>query len=282
MIELPEATTIARQINTELIGKQIADGNRGNSPHKFAFYNRSPEEYAAILPGKTIGEASAVGPMILMPVEPGYTVVLGEGGERINHHSSAATLPKKYQLFLHFNDDSYLTVTVQGWGAAFLMDPLEVANHPYIHFDKPSPLSEAFTPDYFLGLFEALKPEEKSSVKFFMISKPGVLGVGNGCLQDILWYAKIHPRRRAVSLSLPERQALYTATRDTLQKMVAGGGRDGDYDLYDHPGSYRRILHSKAVDEPCPDCGAPIQKAAYLGGAIYFCPRCQVEPKDQK
>jgi formamidopyrimidine-DNA glycosylase len=277
MIELPEAITIARQITTELKGKQIDDGNRGNSPHKFAFTNRSAEEYAAILPGKVVGEASANGSMILMPVEPGYTVVLGEGGERINYHPSAATLPKKYQLFLHFSDDSYLTVTVQGWGATFLMDPLEVANHPYFHFEKPSPLSENFTLEYFQELFETLKPEEKSSVKFFMISKPGVLGIGNGCLQDILWRAKIHPRRRAVSLTLSEQQALYNATRNTLRQMVEAGGRDGDYDLYDRPGGYKRILHSKAVDTPCPVCGAPIQKAAYLGGAIYFCPRCQVE-----
>ena len=93
MIELPEATTIARQITAELKGKRIADGNRGNSPHKFAFYNRPPEEYKAILKDKTIGPATINGPLILVPVEPGYTIILGGGGERILYHCNAAKLP---------------------------------------------------------------------------------------------------------------------------------------------------------------------------------------------
>lgn len=275
MIELPEATTIARQMNAELTGKRITDGNRGNSPHKFAFYNRPPEEYAAILPGKTLGEATVNGPLILLEAEPGYVIILGGGGERIVYHRSSASLPKKYQLFLHFNDDTYLTVTVQGWGAAYLWEADKLDQHPYLNFQKPSPLSDAFTLDYFRSLFAELKADEVCSVKYFMISKPGVLGVGNGCLQDILWQARLHPRRRAVSLSVAEQQALYVAIRTTLQKMVDGGGRDSDYDLYDKPGGYRRILHSKVVGQPCPACSTPIEKAAYLGGAVYFCPQCQ-------
>lgn len=277
MIELPEATTIARQISTELIGKRVADGNRGNSPHKFAFYSdRTPEDYAAILQGKTMGEATVNGPLILASLEPDHMLILGGGGERIVYHRSDATLPKKHQLYLHFTDDTYLTVTVQGWGSAFLLHKSEVARHPFINLRNPSPLSDDFTLGYFHGLFSALEPDDARSCKFFIISKPGVLGMGNGCLQDILWHAKIHPRRRAVDLGEAEQRALYTAIRETLQKMVEGGGRDGDYDLFNRPGGYQRILYSKSVGQPCPECSTPIEKAAYLGGAIYYCPKCQV------
>ncbi len=276
MIEYPEAVTIARQITSELKGKRVADGNRGNSPHKFAFYNHTPEEYAALLPGRTVGEATVNGPLILANLEPEYALILGGGGERILYHRSAATLPKKYQLFLHFNDETYLTVSVQGWGSAFLLKQSEVPTHQFVNLRNPSPLSDGFSPDYFQSLFASLEKDDSRSVKFFMISKPGVLGVGNGCLQDILWRAKIHPRRRAVEVSEIEQRALYTSIRETLQQMVSLGGRDGDNDLYDHPGGYHRIMFSKAVGLPCPACGTPIEKAAYLGGAIYFCPKCQV------
>lgn len=275
MIELPEATTIARQISAELRGKQIADANRGNSPHKFAFYNRPPEEYTALLKGKTIGEATVNGPLILAAVEPDYTLIMGGGGERIVYHLSHASLPKKYQLYLHFTDDTYLTLTVQGWGSAFLVYQSEVPHHQFVNLRKPSPLSAGFTEEYFRGLFAELAPADPRSVKYFMITKPGVLGVGNGCLQDILWHARLHPRRRAEELTEAEQQALYTAIRGTLQEMVAGGGRDGDTDLHNRPGGYRRILHSKVVGQPCPECNTPLEKAAYLGGAVYFCPQCQ-------
>jgi formamidopyrimidine-DNA glycosylase len=275
MIELPEATTIARQMNAELKGKRIADGNRGNSPHKFAFYNHSPEEYAAILKDKTMGEASVNGPLILAALEPGYSLILGGGGERIVYRRSPAELPKKYQLLLHFSDDTYLSVSVQGWGSAFVLTQSEVPHHQFVNLRNPSPLGDGFTLEYFHSLFTALAASDPVSVKFFMISKPGVLGVGNGCLQDILWHAGIHPRRRAAGLSGNEQAALHAAIRSTLKEMVDGGGRDGDFDLYDHPGGYKRILYSKSVGQPCPVCGEPIQKEAYLGGAIYFCPQCQ-------
>lgn len=275
MIELPEATTIARQISAELKGKQILEGTRGNSPHKFAFYNRAPEEYAAILPGKVMGDATVNGPLILAAVDPGYTLILGGGGERIVYHRNLSSLPKKHQLYLHFSDGSFLTVTVQGWGSAFLMENSMVPTHQFVDLRRPAALSPEFSPDYFSGLFVELKPDDPRSLKFFMISKPGVLGVGNGCLQDILWHARLHPRKRAAELSPGQQMDLYHATRDTLQEMIERGGRDGDYDLYDCPGGYKRILHSKTVGTPCRNCGRPIEKAAYLGGAIYFCPRCQ-------
>jgi formamidopyrimidine-DNA glycosylase len=57
--------------------------------------------------------------------------------------------------------------------------------------------------------------------------------------------------------------------------MVAQGGRDGDNDLFNQPGGYKRILHSKAVGSACLHCGTAIEKASYQGGSIYFCPRCQ-------
>ena len=275
MIELPEATTIAGQISAELKGKRIADGNRGNAPHKFAFYNRPAEDYAAILEGKAMGEATVNGWLILASVEPEHALVLGCGGERIIYHESDASLPKKRQLLLHFADDTYLTVTVQGWGAALLLHQSDVPGHRFVNLEKPSPLSDAFTVDYFMGLFAGLGKDDRASVKFFMISEPGILGVGNGCLQDVLWQARVHPRRPAVDLTSAEKRRLYTAIREVLQEMVEGGGRDSDRDLHNRLGGYKRILHSKAVGQPCPRCSAPIEKASYLGGAIYVCPSCR-------
>lgn len=275
MIELPEAQTIARQMSEELEGKRIESAMRGNSPHKFAFYSGTPEEYETLLQGKTLGVVSAHGSHILTSIEPDHLLVLGGGGERILFHRSEKTLPKKHQLLLRFEDGTYLTVTVQGWGAVFLLRREEVADHPHIRFNAVSPLSKAFTYDYFQGLFEEVEAGDKRSVKYFVISEPGVVGVGNGCLQDILYRARIHPKRRVVDIAEEERRALYEAIQGTLQQMTELGGRDSERDLYNQRGGYRRILHSKSRGQPCPECGTPIVKIQYLGGAAYFCPHCQ-------
>jgi len=275
MIELPEAVVISRQISTHLQGKRIASAMRGNSPHKFAFYNRPAEEYASILPGKTVGASEARGSIILTQINPGYILGLGGGGERILLHQNESTLPAKHQLLLQFEDGTYLSMSVQMWGSAQLWDPEQLAADPYAGKVGVSPLGDAFTLDYFLGLFDAIPSDDKRFIKFFMISEPGVWGVGNGYLQDILFRARIHPRRRAAQLSLHERRALYHATRDTLHMATAQNGRDSERDLFNTPGSYARILDSDKVGKPCPQCGEAIEKISLLGGASYYCPQCQ-------
>jgi formamidopyrimidine-DNA glycosylase len=278
MIELPEAITIAGQIDAELQGKQISSGLRGHSPHKFAFTGKnSDEEFAAIVKNKRIGSARADGNVILVDMEPGYVLSLGCGGERILYHSSERTLPKRHQLLVNFQDGTALTVTISGWGELRLLEETELADHPHIRKDAVSPLGEAFTFDYFDGLFEGLPEGKRISAKYFLISEPGVWGIGNGCLQDILYRAKIHPKRQMAELTDQERNALYAAIIDTLEEMLELGGRDSERDLYDKYGRYQRMLHSKVVGQQCRECGTPIEKSQYLGGSVYYCPTCQTE-----
>lgn len=276
MIEYPEAVTIARQVNEALCGKTIAECVRGNAPHKFAFYNRPPEEYAAILEGRTIGTAYDQGSLIYIPAEPDFTLVFGGGGERILWHRDAAALPARHQFLLRFSDETYLTVTVQMWGSAQLYSPSELpVNKNFYGCDMVSPLSPEFDESYFLRLFDGLPAGCKDSIKFFMISKPGVWGVGNGYLQDILFRARLHPRRRALDTSLEERVKLFRATVDTLRAAVEAGGRQSELDLYGWPGGYPKILDSSSAGQPCPECGAVIEKIQFMGGASYYCPVCQ-------
>ena len=46
--------------------------------------------------------------------------------------------------------------------------------------------------------------------------------------------------------------------------------------LFGHRGGYIRLMDNAAVGKPCHECGTKIQKIQYLGGACYFCPKCQV------
>jgi formamidopyrimidine-DNA glycosylase len=275
MIELPEAVIISRQMNQELRGKRVQSGLRGNSPHKFAFYSRSPEEYEAILKDKIVGESVDHGSAILTSMEPDYVLVLGGGGERILLHQNDETLPKKHHLLLRFQDGAYLSVKVQGWGNALLMHKSEATNHPHVGEARVSPLGEAFTYEYFQQLFEELDEQDPRSVKFFIISKPGIWGVGNGYLQDILFRAKIHPKRKVIDITEDESRALFGSIKETLKQAVDLGGRESERDLFNRPGRYEAILSSKTVGQPCPECGTPFEKIHFLGGACYFCTCCQ-------
>ena len=80
MFEISECVVLANRMNDTLQGKTITGGDLGNSPHKFVWYNRSSSEFENLINGKSIGRASAKGRWLLIPVKPGYTLVLGECG----------------------------------------------------------------------------------------------------------------------------------------------------------------------------------------------------------
>jgi formamidopyrimidine-DNA glycosylase len=275
VIELPEAVVLSRQIEHDLSGKQIVNGNQGNASHRFAFYSQTPQPYETILAGKQIGGATYHGSAIMVWLEPDYVLVLGGGGERILHHKSEATFPKKYHLYLQFHDDTWLTATVQGWGNAMLLLKSEASKHPHVGETRVSPLNDAFTLEHLNRLFNALEESDPRSIKYFLISDPGVWGVGNGYLQDILFHAKIHPRRRAVELAHAEIRALHQAIRNTLSQAVDLHGRDTERDMYNQPGGYRCVMDRRSVGQPCSGCGTTIEKIHFLGGACYICPQCQ-------
>jgi formamidopyrimidine-DNA glycosylase len=99
--------------------------------------------------------------------------------------------------------------------------------------------------------------------------------MGNGCLQDILFHARLDPRRKVVDIAGDEQRALYDAIVRTLNQIVDLGGRSSEVDLYGDKGGYVRILDSNTKGTPCPECGTTIEKIQYLGGACYLCPTCQ-------
>jgi formamidopyrimidine-DNA glycosylase len=99
--------------------------------------------------------------------------------------------------------------------------------------------------------------------------------VGNALAQDIMFRARLHPRRDLGDLSEPELRALYDQTVATVREATEAGGRHDERDLFGNPGGYVRMMDAKTAGAPCPRCGTTIEKIQYLGGACYLCPSCQ-------
>ncbi|NDJ78485.1 MAG: hypothetical protein GYB65_19725, partial [Chloroflexi bacterium] len=165
MFELPEYVILARQMNDSLQGKTIQRGQLGNKPHKNVWYNRSHEEFEQLTQGKTVGTAHARGRWLFLPLEPGYVLLLGECGGKIVYHRPHSNVPKTYHLYLAFDDESFLTVATQMWGAMELFEAGEELNRQYVKDMRPTPTDLAFSFDYFCTLLDDLIQEKKRSVK---------------------------------------------------------------------------------------------------------------------
>jgi len=57
MIELPEAVSLAKQLNETVSGKQIKSVMACYTPHKLAWYYGDKAKFTELLVGKTIGKA---------------------------------------------------------------------------------------------------------------------------------------------------------------------------------------------------------------------------------
>jgi formamidopyrimidine-DNA glycosylase len=274
MFELPEYITLAQQMNQTLPGKVIHKGSLGNTPHKFVWYNRTPEEFARLTKAKAVGQARVQGRWLFVPLEPGYVLLLGECGGRILYHPPEARLPQKYHLHLAFDDGSSLTATTQMWGAMELYEQGREQERPYIKDMRPTPIAPTFTADYFSALIDSLAAEKRSA-KALLTQDQLLPGLGNAIAQDILFKARLHPKHAICELNADQRQALYTAILTTVQAVTAQGGRNDEVNLFGEPGGYVRMMDKNAAGKPCPVCGNVVTKMSYLGGACYFCPHCQ-------
>jgi formamidopyrimidine-DNA glycosylase len=273
VIELPEALNLAGQINDTIHGKRVASVIVAQTPHKLAWYYGEPPKYSALLVGKIVEKADAYGGMV--EIKAGNAnILLGEGAGIRFHHKDEPR-PAKHQLLVEFDDHSAVSISIQMYGGmgAFLERELD---NPYYRVakEKPSPFSQAFDKVYFDRLISA-QEVQKLSLKALLATEQRIPGLGNGILQDILFNAKMHPKKKVNTLARTEKEALFSSVKSTISAMAAQGGRDTELDLFGCPGGYKTILCKNTVNKPCPVCGTGIKKEAYMGGSVYYCENCQ-------
>jgi formamidopyrimidine-DNA glycosylase len=274
MIELPEALNLAGQLNDTIHGKRVARVIAVQTPHKLAWYYGEPQKYSDLLVGRTIGKANSYGGLVEIKAE-NANILLGDGAG-IRFHSKGEPRPAKHQLLIEFDDHSAISISIQMYGGigAFLEGELDNIYYK-VAKEKPSPFSPAFDKVYFDRIVSA-QEVQKLSLKALLATEQRIPGLGNGILQDILFNAKMHPKKKVNTLAETDKEVLFNSVKTTVSAMAAEGGRDTEMDLFGCPGGYKTILCKNTVNKPCQVCGTIIKKEAYMGGSVYYCEKCQM------
>lgn len=272
MIELPEAVVLARQCNQSILHKRISGVTVAGSPHRFAWYFGEPQSYLGLLQGQVIAEAVSYGGHVEIPA--GDARMAFSDGVNLRYLGPGERPPAKHQLLLELADGSCLVASVQMYGGLMAFPAGANDNRYYLLArEKPSPLTGAFDEAYFDALFRG--DTAGLSLKAFLATEQRIPGLGNGVLQDILFSAGMHPKKKVGSVSDADRGRLFQAVKLTLAAMVAQGGRDTETGLDGNAGGYRTRLSRNTAAQPCAVCGTPISREAYMGGSIYYCAVCQ-------
>lgn len=101
-------------------------------------------------------------------------------------------------------------------------------------------------------------------------------GIGNAYSDEILHHARLSPMKQTRHLDEAEIEALYTAVREVLQdwcrrlREETGDGFPEKVTAF-RPGM---AVHGR-YREPCPECGARVQRIRYAANECNYCAKCQ-------
>lgn len=112
-----------------------------------------------------------------------------------------------------------------------------------------------------------LLEHRRGAIKAVLINQEVIAGLGNLLADEILWRARINPRRSARDLSDAERRALHTEMRRVLRASLRASRVPS-----------RATWLTAVRDQPashCPRCATPLLRQTIGGRTTVWCPHCQ-------
>ena len=105
-------------------------------------------------------------------------------------------------------------------------------------------------------------------------------GIGNAYSDEILHRAKLSPIAMTGKLRDDETARLFDATRATLSDWTDKLRGEAGNDFPEKVAAFREgmAVHGR-YGQPCPDCGAPVQRIVYADNETNYCARCQTGGK---
>jgi formamidopyrimidine-DNA glycosylase len=105
-------------------------------------------------------------------------------------------------------------------------------------------------------------------------------GIGNAYSDEILHAAKLSPTQLTRNLDDDEIRRLHEATVATLVTWRERLAKDAGGEFPEHVTAFRpeMAVHGRHK-QPCPACGAPVQRIVYAENEANYCARCQTGGK---
>jgi formamidopyrimidine-DNA glycosylase len=267
MPELPDVEVYIEALEKRILGK-VLTGVRLANP----FVLRTVDPRPAELAGRTVTGVRRIGKRIAIGLEGGYFVVvhLMIAG-RFRWLAPGAKVPGKIGLAAFDFADGTLAMTEAG-----------TKRRASIHLLRGEAALRAHDRggvevlDASLGAFREVLARERHTLKRTLTDPRLFSGIGNAYSDEILHRARLSPLKLSTSLDEEESARLYEAARATLLDWIGRlRAKAGD----GFPTEIKAFREGMAVHgrygQPCPECGAPVQRIVYAENETNYCARCQ-------
>jgi formamidopyrimidine-DNA glycosylase len=287
--ELPDLAIVADALHAALARRAIV---RAEAPAPLALRG-TPAELAALV-GQQLRGVRRRGKFILLELERDRLAVNAMLTGRFQLAAPGDKRPPSTAVVLGFGPRSGPPPDQASWtkGAAWL--PHDAAG-AQIRYRDPSQMGKVYlvpagiarpvvgleddqgpdadSPELTLDVWRHRIRRHPGELKSLLRNQAFVAGIGNAYSDEILHAAKLSPMRRRSSLAPEEVDALYAATRMTLDHAI-GVLRERVPPTFERQVRDFLAVHLRG-GEPCPRCGTRLTEISSRSEATTWCRGCQ-------
>lgn len=270
MPELPEVETVRRQLEETVVGRTISQ-----TQVFFPKITRDDNDFARFLVGKSFTRIDRIGKLLIFETTDRESYLLAhlKMTGKFLFRQEGAGYDKHVHLVITFEDGSELLFRdVRKFGYVIRANKEEVVKARSKYGIEP------LTPDYVLENFKKIFLGRKTNIKALLLNQSLIAGLGNIYVDEILFRARVHPSRRANSVTSKEKELLFLSSQEVITGAINKGGTTFiDFAHTDgQSGSYVDDLQVFSREgKPCFRCNALIKKVRVAGRGTHFCPNCQ-------
>ena len=267
MPELPDVELYIGALKPRILEQPLEQLRIGNP-----FIVRTIEPEPAALAGRMVLDVRRMGKRIVFALEGDLFIVLHLMiAGRLRWRQRGAAIPGKVGLAAFDFPTGTAILTEAG-----------SRRQASIHLIRGADIVAAIDPggleiaNATLEEFAARLLEENHTVKRSLTDPHIFSGIGNAYSDEILHAARLSPMKLTSALSRDEIERLFFATREVLADWTRRLQEETGDRFPEKVTAFREgmAVHGR-YRQPCPVCGAPVQRIVYARNEANYCSRCQ-------
>ncbi len=271
MPELPDVAVYVEAIEARTIGRRLEQVRLGTP-----FLLRSVTPPLSRASGAVVAAVRRVGKRIALGLDNDIWLVIHLMiAGRLHWTSRGAKLVRKRGLAAFDFEHGTLLLTEAGSQRRASLHVVE--GEPGLRALDPGGIDVLSAS---LAEFHAALTAENHTLKRSLTDPRVFSGIGNAYSDEILHRARLSPVQLTGRMTGEQVEQLYRATQSTLLEWTARLRAEAADGFPEKVTAFRpeMAVHGK-YEQPCPDCGTPVQRIRYADNETNYCPHCQTGGK---